>query len=346
VEPRHEQLEALCSRVFGIGGKTLGQEIVVGELTLDPSAKPPDHKMVRLLAGSRNFKDTYNYSRKELDSASQYDLALANMTVDDGWTDQEIADLIIHFRARHGRNPEKALRQDYIEGLIRKARDRSELLDKLPFNLKQVIQFGVDDAEYRLVIDRDGQDVIVPVGTNEVLLSFSRSRGKLFDAGFILPDSLRRQWTSVVAAMRSIVVVEEMPTELESWHEFILAEVQRGPVGLIDQDDPDCPSTLREALQDANPFVHLVDSKGRLYVRAEALLRPAQLTMGQGITKRTIGLKLRQLGFEKLESVDVPGQAKRRRLNLWESPEGFAWEAVQERREVLAELTKVKRSHR
>lgn len=332
IEQRQQQLEELHARVFGVVRAAPTGEAPAGELRLDPDAEPPLHKLVVLLEGKK-FTDTWNHSRKELGSTSEFDFALARMVVDAGWSDQEIADLIIAFRRKHMKAPDKALRADYIEGTIRNARDRGRALDLLPFTLVRVIQFGTEDAVYEFVIEKDGQHQRIEVGTVEVLCSFRRTRVELFQAGYVLPPSLSKQWHNVLEAILQITTVEETETDMELWRDFVMECVNsQGPFIVIDPDHPRMPSSLPEAF--AGGFTTgICDLQGRLYLRLERLLAPALLRMGQGLTTKSIARRLRQLGFEKLKSVSVPGQSRRRRINLWVSPEGLMSDVVREWRE-------------
>ena len=97
---------------------------VVEELVLNADAEPPALKLLDVASTSPAFWETWNRQRGDLADSSQsgYDLSLATITALGGWTDQEIANLIIAHRRRHGEKPEKALRGDYVRRTIGKAR--------------------------------------------------------------------------------------------------------------------------------------------------------------------------------------------------------------------------------
>jgi len=65
---------------------------------------------------SPKLQKTWGRERSDLvdQSASGYDLALANALVAAGASDQEIADAILAWRTEHGEHPEKAMRSDYV----------------------------------------------------------------------------------------------------------------------------------------------------------------------------------------------------------------------------------------
>jgi hypothetical protein len=94
-------------------------------LVLCPDAEPPSEKFAALSQASPVFAQSWNRHRPDLQDQSQsaYDQSLANIAAFDGWTDQEIANLLIAVRRKHGQNPGKALRQDYAARTISAARD-------------------------------------------------------------------------------------------------------------------------------------------------------------------------------------------------------------------------------
>jgi len=98
-------------------------ENVVPALVLRAEAEPPALKLLDLASTSPLFWDTWSRRRNDLPDQSQsaYDLSLATIAALRGWTEQEIADLLIAARRRHRRNPDKALRDDYVRRTIAKA---------------------------------------------------------------------------------------------------------------------------------------------------------------------------------------------------------------------------------
>ncbi|MFO7899817.1 MAG: YfjI family protein, partial [Planctomycetota bacterium] len=103
-------------------------EAQVGDLTLHADAEPPAAKLLALAGESPKFWHTWNRQRTDLADTSQsgYDLSLATIAALAGWTDQQIADLIIAARRNHDEKPEKALRADYMARTIAKARQTAD----------------------------------------------------------------------------------------------------------------------------------------------------------------------------------------------------------------------------
>jgi hypothetical protein len=94
----------------------------VASFNIDPAAQPPAEKYQTACENLENFEDTFKKARKDLkdQSFSAYDQSLANQAVGAGWTDQDIVNLLIAFRRKHGGAPKN--RRDYFIMTITKAR--------------------------------------------------------------------------------------------------------------------------------------------------------------------------------------------------------------------------------
>jgi putative DNA primase/helicase len=96
--------------------------VEVGSLNLDPEQPLPAVCEI-MLENMEKFARTWQRKRSDLASASEFDMSIAGNGVAAGCTDQEIAAMIIHFRARQGYDLDKIiLRQDYIRRTIARAR--------------------------------------------------------------------------------------------------------------------------------------------------------------------------------------------------------------------------------
>ena len=113
------------------------------DVLLSASAQPPLEKMIEATTSSPKFRATWDRTRTDLSDTSQsgYDLALASIAARMGWRDQEIADLIFAHRTRHGEDPEKALRGDYIRKTLQKAREGMPAGDE-PVNIDGMLRSG------------------------------------------------------------------------------------------------------------------------------------------------------------------------------------------------------------
>lgn len=102
---------------------------VADDLVLSPDAEPPQDKFGQLRK-SPKFRQLWDLQDPEKGAdLSRYDMALVNMAIHKGWTDQEIADLLIAFRRKHAPHDDKVWsRDDYIPRTIAKARADSKVV--------------------------------------------------------------------------------------------------------------------------------------------------------------------------------------------------------------------------
>ncbi len=86
-----------------------------GSLILHPDAEPPALKLAALLMNDLKFRKSWKGTRWDLadQSPSAYDMSLAAMAVNAGWSDQETANLMIARRAKHGHDLK--LRESYYQ---------------------------------------------------------------------------------------------------------------------------------------------------------------------------------------------------------------------------------------
>lgn len=90
-------------------------------LVLLAGAEPPSEKFQELYTSSERFRLSWDRARPEFKdkSPSAYDMSLAALAKRRGWTDQEIVDLLIANRRRHG--DDLKLREDYYATTIERA---------------------------------------------------------------------------------------------------------------------------------------------------------------------------------------------------------------------------------
>lgn len=91
--------------------------VVVDTLKLDPNAQMPALRWTMLTLDEPRAGLSFAHQRTDFidQSCSTYDLSLASFAVRAGWSDQEIADLIIAHRRHYG-ELEKAMRSDTLNG--------------------------------------------------------------------------------------------------------------------------------------------------------------------------------------------------------------------------------------
>ena len=95
-------------------------------LTLDPAAEPGAVRLQSLLKADKKFQRTWEKNRPDLkdQSASSYNMSLADIAVRAGWDDQEVVNLMICWRRRHG--CDLKLREDYYARTLKRAQELRE----------------------------------------------------------------------------------------------------------------------------------------------------------------------------------------------------------------------------
>lgn len=95
-------------------------------LAVDPSATVPDELLGKYMESDPRFKKTWLRQRDDLKDQSQsgYDMALANFGFENGLSEEQVVELIIHHRRIHGQRPRTRL--DYFQRTIAKAFRRNE----------------------------------------------------------------------------------------------------------------------------------------------------------------------------------------------------------------------------
>ena len=91
-----------------------------GGLALDPEAEPSAVRLDALLTADPKFRRRWGQDRKD-QSPTAYDLSLATMAMQAGWSDQEVVNLLICWRRKHGHDLK--LGEGYYEIILSKAKE-------------------------------------------------------------------------------------------------------------------------------------------------------------------------------------------------------------------------------
>jgi hypothetical protein len=216
---------------------------LVGEFEVRPEGEPSFTKMKAAILNNPQFEKTLEHTRRDREvegwSMSEYDLSLASMAAHMDWTDQEIADLIVFHRRKHG-DVEKALRPDYLRSTIAKARREREgtererkveaalenlaamgtqeavdpdavmaefnkVIDSPKLKVKELIQDGDDpkQARYRLIVEPGGKEV--PIGPSSTLFNpdqFREAFGVV--TGHVVMPVKKAEWLAALQALLNV----------------------------------------------------------------------------------------------------------------------------------------------
>lgn len=212
------------------------------DIAFSDTANPPFDKLEAMLENSELFSKTWRRARAEKKwSPSEYDLSLASQAAAAAWTDQEITDLMIAHRRKHGDDLKRA---DYYARTVRKVRSeakeeereqvREEALDQLVeigqsddgadadkvtnlftqaiggrFQVREVIQSNrdPDNAIFRLILANGDE---IPIGKFENLDDPNKfARRFAVATGFRPPSVSRQKWINAVNGLLKARVVRE-----------------------------------------------------------------------------------------------------------------------------------------
>lgn len=320
--PRYtiDDLEArMVAEEYAAGGRVVLSD--VGPFTLDSKAEPPADKLAALVENDNRFRATWEKKRPDLidQSPSSYDMALANYAVQAGWSDQEIVNLLISHRRKHG--ADLKLRVDYYQRTIarvRSTRQSSAALDELAsgavsrpagtdprtvtdterdkilatlseaigVKVSAWVKNGKANAIYTLVLE-DGEQIRIGSAAN--VLNQSTFRTRVYDAtGAMLQDVGKEKWNRICATLATIAVVIDNPERTDRG-KIIGWLCDYLPVQVSYKD-----AEWTKAIESNSPFLR----DGRWHVAAPSLIRWLRSEYGVNFTTEDVYDGLRLLGFE------------------------------------------------
>jgi hypothetical protein len=309
----------------------------IGRLALKADANPPFEKFEVLSEIEPKFESSWKHERSKKDmqdqSPSSYDLSLASYAVQAGWTDQEIVDLLIAHRRKHG--CDLKLREDYYENTIAKARiqyDREQAQEQIDENafqdhsetpedrreeilkslssvfgvpITRIVKYVADQPSYRLVLASSS----IMLGDITGIVNQNAFRNKVAAAcNILISRCTEKQWQSRAQAM------------LDACEEEILAEAtEEGTVY----------AWLSNYLDDKNPIMDVDDASandhpfmkdGHTHIFGAALRKWLVIRMGEKVSAKVMGTYLRGYGCESVV-VAVTENGRKTTRNVWRIPE-------------------------
>jgi hypothetical protein len=292
------------------------------------------------------FEATWDMKRKDFtdQSPSSYDLSLATQAAGAGWSDKEIAALILAFRRNHKLDVSKALRTDYIRRTLSRARDgiardqSAEALDEVGEALDEAKASGDPDRTRdarRSALDVIGQQLgmevlhfikylsdppqfavvtptaTIPLGGSDGILVWAKFKAAVWESvGHQIERFKPSEWDRVTRLIPRAWEEQDVGAEatergeVAAWLAQYLS--QRPPV-----------DTLEEAASSEYPFN---DENGRVVLFGPAFRRWLYLTYQERVTNKELGRRLRAFGCEpdKLNVADQTG--KRTTRGIWRLP--------------------------
>lgn len=309
----------------------------VGALVLNRNADPPAEKFRAAIENIDQFRKSWERTRRDLHdrSASAYDMSLSTLAAQAGWSDQEIANLLLASRRKHGDDPK--LRQDYYQRTIARAKAdtasaiaisdlvaatptgprgtaeettgspqyRQEALGRISDALQVPVaawrQHGRENAVFHLVL-AGGEDI--RIGSASDVLNGRVFRHRLYErTGKVVRPMKSAEWGGICEALANIVdVVDDASTSdagrvLEWLDEYL---DQRS----IYRDD-----NWSAALINRDPFIRPAD--GMFYLHAGALQSYLMNNLQMRFSHDGLLDVLRTLGFVRRKVTSrVDGQVR------------------------------------
>lgn len=291
----------------------------------NPGAQaPPSEKLQLMLETYPKFRLTWNRARQDLDSQSEYDYALASMTIAVGWSDQEIADMLVAHRRQLNASDPKAERPDYYRitlGKLRAEKKREDkstdalnkaivevqqpqspathtaaqktLSDILGFSINKIVKYPADPPVYRLETP-EGE---ITLGGVEILLSFSKFRAKVAAAtNVIMPKTVGKKWDDTLRTILAHVEVRDLGEASDPGNG--ISSSLREYIGGI----PRISESRNEAAESYSPWVEdghvwFFSSRFQLWLSNRSaktsMLELAVKLRNAGAFPRTVGIKRR-----------------------------------------------------
>lgn len=280
----------------------------VGSLVLDPNANPPFEAWEALREAEPRAAASWKRERADLgdQSASSYDLSLATFAVNAGWSNQEITDLLIAFRRKHGEDL-KIDREDYYPRTVARARTKTTYVSTtvsevshlsaadsqavvtniLDLQIVRLTKFMADPPVYNLRLVHNGEERDVTLGSVESILAQRTFRNRIASAiNRIVPKQKDTEWEKTAQALLNMLVEESLPESTPSemakaWVEEYLSETR--------------PSEdWEQAALLARPFI----KDERVFVVLRGMVQWLRIARGEKTNNRELARYLNQASSE------------------------------------------------
>ena len=306
-----------------------------GGLALDPEAEPSIVRLEVLLKASPKFRKSWEQDRTDMSdqSASAHNLSLATMAMQAGWSDQEVVDLLICWRRKHGHDLK--LREQHYEVTLEMAREPI-VMAQAQAQLDQALRLPPEDqpevlkANLKTLFRVDIIRIVKYLGDPPVFYMYTqqgditlggissiRSQNKFRervgeDTKVWIPAVSKKAWEQQVQAI--LLVCEDIDVgdasppaqETAAWLDEYLLE------------KPPREEEWQKAAEAGLPFIW----HGQAYICLKDFQRWLDLTMGQKITPYFLSRRLEQCQMEP-GKVSIPGKSNRTSRSCWKLPPGY-----------------------
>ena len=253
-------------------------------IVVDTERVPPFAKYEALREADLKFKKSCDRKRADMkdSSPSAYDMSLASMASRAGWTDQEIADLLVYCRVKNG---EDLKRKDYFQRTVFNVRAESEVADAMDnldcmasaedgmeairvvtnLRIKEIVQVNKIDSHW-IIRFEDGDQYVF--GDTVKVMSKQAWDCLMMEHKVGSLKVNAKQWTAFKAAIQRVAVLEENPQML--FHEQLMDWIKSYTDCSEGKPVEETSEEFEYVFTNSRPYL---DTDGRLHLSAESLRR-------------------------------------------------------------------------
>ena len=326
----------------------LGPKVLLKkDLIREPNASPPLAKFSKIMRDIA-FENTWEHRRaKELadSSMSGYDLSLASQAASEGWSDQEIADLIISHRRERGSEADLAKVMEhptYLQTTVARALRRQSARPDSGRDVDAIIhgmtQRGKRDAQYDLHL-ADGSTVIIKNTMD--LMNHRKVLEAIFEADtkLMLPRMKKQDWEDIVSSyLRDIREITPTLTDEEQTEGWVL--------DALDSSMNSGPHTMEQGHEERNNILErmggggtyaFIDRESKAYLHLQEFKRFLRVRFDERIPEKMLAERLSRLGFTRKQMRwKSPTDGVGKRIRLWVSEHPVAHEGQRPKMRVLS----------
>ena len=304
-----------------------------GGLALDPEAEPSAVRLDALLTADPKFRRSWGQDRKD-QSPTAYNLSLATMAMGGGWSDQEVVNLIICWRRKHGHDLK--LGEGYYEIILSKAKEpivmaqAQEQLDEALL-LRPEDQSEVLKANLTTLFRVDIIRIVKYLGEPPVYYMYTK-QGDI-TLGEINKITSQTKFRNMVATITGVWI---SAVSKKAWDQRVQAlllaceEIDVGDASHLAQETnawldkyllkkpPREEDAWLKAAEAEQPFI----LHGKVHIILDDFQKWLELNTGEQATAHALGRRLRQCQAQTEKTNVKPGNSRTSRTT-WQLPERY-----------------------
>lgn len=232
-------------------------------------AEPSREKMETMLETNDRFREAYEMrDRRKDQSPSSYEMSLANIAVDYGWSSQEVANLLISFRRKHfgesSKQFQKAVRIDYLNRTILKAiksiehQGATERLAEMHMELQQHVKEPKKCKPPEGETIRDQLQHILGIKINKIykyvgdtpIYEIELEDNRQVQLGDVTTILNQGKLRAVIAAHCNLIIDRVQPALWDRYAQLLLFACEEKTTGIETSDRDLMRSLIREYIDD------------------------------------------------------------------------------------------------